>query len=226
MGCPDTQNTDSTKTQHTLQSHVHECRGRCVWPTRHASIADVSVMDLIDETRRIAITSQPMNTGVFTLAIARRLGVSVFLPQAICAAYDAPMNSRGDHALSFCSSRPVSRATCTAPSCLLSVAPHAIQTCAASVRSVDCFRTHKGGPTTTVQLISMLHHLTHVKALELTGWRRRLMSLLCRALRRRGSVANPCLRPRGPPDMRLLSLRAARHPPFSTERRTYSSCSG
>jgi hypothetical protein len=66
-------------------------------------------MDLIDETRRIAITSQPMNTGVFTLAIARRLGVSVFLPQEICAAYDAPMNSRGDHALSFCSSGPVSR---------------------------------------------------------------------------------------------------------------------
>jgi hypothetical protein len=29
------------ETQHTLQRHVHECRGRSVWPTRHASIADV-----------------------------------------------------------------------------------------------------------------------------------------------------------------------------------------
>jgi hypothetical protein len=70
----------------------------------------------------------------------------------------------------------------------------------------------------TVQLISMVHHQTHVKALELTGWRWRLMSLLCRALRRRRSVARSCSRPRGRPDMRPLSLRAARHPPFSTEK--------
>jgi hypothetical protein len=33
----------------------------------------------------------------------------VFPPQAICAACDAPMDSRGDHALSFCSSGPASR---------------------------------------------------------------------------------------------------------------------
>jgi hypothetical protein len=103
-------------------------------------------------------------------------------------------------------------ATGTVPSCMLSVAPYAMQTCAASVRGVDCFRTRKGGPTTTVLLISMLHHVTHVKALELTGWRRRLMSLLSRVLRRRGSVARSCSRPRGRPDMRTLSLRAARHP--------------
>jgi hypothetical protein len=50
-----------------------------------------------------------MNTGVFTLAIARRLEVSMFHPQEICGACDAPIDSRGDHALSFCSSGPVSR---------------------------------------------------------------------------------------------------------------------
>jgi hypothetical protein len=73
-------------------------------------------------TRRVEITSpgasvfldasaryHPMNTGVFTLAVARRLGVSVFPPQATCAACDAPIDSRGDHALSFCSSGLVSR---------------------------------------------------------------------------------------------------------------------
>jgi hypothetical protein len=99
------------KTQQTLQSHVYECRGRSVWPTRHASITDVAVMDLIDETRRIAITPpgasafldasaryHPMNSGVFTLAIARNLGVSAFPPQAICTACGAPMDSSGDHA--------------------------------------------------------------------------------------------------------------------------------
>jgi hypothetical protein len=79
-------------------------------------------MDLIDETRRIVIAApgasafldtsvryHPMNTGVFTLAIARRLVVSVFPSQAMCNACDAPMDSRGDHALSFCSIGPVSR---------------------------------------------------------------------------------------------------------------------
>jgi hypothetical protein len=50
-----------------------------------------------------------MNFGVFTLAIARRLGVALLLPQAVCAACDAPMDSRGDHVLSFCNSGPVSR---------------------------------------------------------------------------------------------------------------------
>jgi hypothetical protein len=78
-------------------------------------------MDIIYETRGIAITSSgasaffdasaryhPMNRGVFTL-IGGRLGVSVFPPQAICAACDAPMDFRGDHALSFGSSKPVSR---------------------------------------------------------------------------------------------------------------------
>jgi hypothetical protein len=72
---------------------------------------------------------------------------------------------------------------------MLSVAPYEMQTRAASVRSVDIFRTLKGGPTTIVLLISMLHHQTHVKALELTGWRLRWMSLLYHARRRRGSVA-------------------------------------
>jgi hypothetical protein len=79
-------------------------------------------MDLIDETGRIAITSPDatafldasaryhwMNSGVFTLEIARRLGVALFPPQALCAACDAPMDSRGDHALSFCNRGPVSR---------------------------------------------------------------------------------------------------------------------
>jgi hypothetical protein len=42
----------------------------------------------------------------------------------------------------------------------------------------------------------MLHHQTHVKALELTGRRRRLTSLLYRALMRRGSVTRSCSRPR------------------------------
>jgi hypothetical protein len=52
-----------------------------------------------------------MNTGAFTLAISRRLKVSVIPPQAICAACDALMDSRGDgdRALSFCSSVPTSR---------------------------------------------------------------------------------------------------------------------
>jgi hypothetical protein len=50
-----------------------------------------------------------MNTGVITLASSRRLEVSIFPPQAICAACDAPMASRGDHALLFCSSGPASR---------------------------------------------------------------------------------------------------------------------
>jgi hypothetical protein len=110
------------KTQHTLQSHVHECRVRSVWPTRNVSIADFSLMDLIDETQRTAITTPGasaflgssaryhlMNTGVLTLAIARRLGVSVFRSPAICSACDAPMDSHGDHALLFYGSGPVSR---------------------------------------------------------------------------------------------------------------------
>jgi hypothetical protein len=50
-----------------------------------------------------------MNSGVFTLAIARRLGLALFPPQALCAACDAPMDSRGYHALSFYNSGPVSR---------------------------------------------------------------------------------------------------------------------
>jgi hypothetical protein len=79
-------------------------------------------MDLIDGTRSVAITSpgasafldasaryHSMNLGVFNLAIAQRLGVPLFPPQAFCAACDAPMDSRGDHALSFCNSGPVSR---------------------------------------------------------------------------------------------------------------------
>jgi hypothetical protein len=79
-------------------------------------------MDQIDETRREAITSpgasafidasaryHSMNCGVFTLAIARRLGVALLPPQALCAACDAPMDSRGDHVLSFYNSGPVSR---------------------------------------------------------------------------------------------------------------------
>jgi hypothetical protein len=45
------------KTQHTLQSHVHEYRGQSVWPTRHATFANVSVMAFIVETRRVAIMS-------------------------------------------------------------------------------------------------------------------------------------------------------------------------
>jgi hypothetical protein len=84
---PTLRNLTRRKTQHTLQSHVQDCRGRSVWPTRHASIADVSVMDLVYETRRVAITSpgasafldasaryNSMNSGVFNLAIARPLG--------------------------------------------------------------------------------------------------------------------------------------------------------
>jgi hypothetical protein len=115
-------NLTRRKAYNTLQSQVHECYGRFVWPTRHASIADISEMDLIDETRRVAITSpgasafldasaryHSMNSGVFTLAIARRLGVALFPPQALCAACDAPMDSRGDRALSFCNGGPVSR---------------------------------------------------------------------------------------------------------------------
>jgi hypothetical protein len=79
-------------------------------------------MNRIDENRRVAITSpgasalldasaryHSMNLGVFTLAIARRLVVALFPPQALCAACDAPMDSRSDHVLSFCNSGPVSR---------------------------------------------------------------------------------------------------------------------
>jgi hypothetical protein len=33
---PALRNLTRRKPQHTLQSHVHECRGRSVWPTRHA----------------------------------------------------------------------------------------------------------------------------------------------------------------------------------------------
>jgi hypothetical protein len=43
------------------------------------------------------------------LAIARRLGVALFPPKALRAACDAPMDFRGDHALSFCNRGPVSR---------------------------------------------------------------------------------------------------------------------
>jgi hypothetical protein len=50
-----------------------------------------------------------MTSGLFTLAIAGRPGVALFPPQALCAACDAPMDSRGDNALSFCNSGPVSR---------------------------------------------------------------------------------------------------------------------
>jgi hypothetical protein len=87
-----------------------------------SDIADVQVMDLIDETRRVPSTSpaasmfhdvsaryHPMTTIVFIIATARRLGVSLFPPQAICAACDAPMDPCSDHTLSFCSSGPVSR---------------------------------------------------------------------------------------------------------------------
>jgi hypothetical protein len=79
-------------------------------------------MDIIDETRRVAIMNRVasafldasahnhrMNTCVFTTAIARRLGVAVFPPQAMCAACDARMDPLGDHALSFCNSELVSR---------------------------------------------------------------------------------------------------------------------
>jgi hypothetical protein len=167
-----------------------------------------------------------MNTGVFILPIARRLGVSAFLRRLCALHVTLPWTLA---ATMLCRSVAADRCladTDTAPSFMLSVAPYAMQTYAASVRSVDCFWTRKGGPTTTVLLIFMLHLQTHVKAPELTGWRRRLMSLLYRALLRRGSIARPCSRPRGRPDMRLLSLRAARHPPCSTDRRTYTSCSG
>jgi hypothetical protein len=109
MGCPDTQNFASTKkSTHPTESRSRVPRGFRL-ADQHASIADVAEMDLIDGTRRIAITSpgasafldasacnHPMNTGVFTLAIARRLGFSVFHPQAICAAIDASMDFRGD----------------------------------------------------------------------------------------------------------------------------------
>jgi hypothetical protein len=33
---PTLRNLTPQKTQHTLQSHIPECRGRSVWPTRHA----------------------------------------------------------------------------------------------------------------------------------------------------------------------------------------------
>jgi hypothetical protein len=70
-----------------------------------------------------------------------------------------------------------------------SMTPYAMQTRVASVKSVDCCQTRKGGPTTIGLLISMLHHRTHVNALEQNGWPRRLTSQLDHALRRRGSVA-------------------------------------
>jgi hypothetical protein len=88
---PTLRNLTRRITQRTLQNHVHQCHGRSVRPTRHASIADVSVMDHIDETRRVAITSpdasafldasaryHTLNSGVFTLAIVRLLGVALF----------------------------------------------------------------------------------------------------------------------------------------------------
>jgi hypothetical protein len=87
-----------------------------------ASVADVSVMDLIDETLWAAKTSpgastfrdasaryKPMNTGALTLVIARRQGFSVLPPLAMCAACDTVVASRGDHATSFYSSGTVSR---------------------------------------------------------------------------------------------------------------------
>jgi hypothetical protein len=47
----------------------------------------------------------------------------------------------------------------------------------------------QGDLTTTGLLIVMSQLRTHVKAIEQTGWLRRLTSLLYRAIRRRGSVA-------------------------------------
>jgi hypothetical protein len=83
---------------HTLQIHVLKRRGRSLWSTRHATIDDVSLMDLlVDEARSLAITSpgastfldgsphyHPMNTGAFTLAISRSLIVAYF-PLRRCA---------------------------------------------------------------------------------------------------------------------------------------------
>jgi hypothetical protein len=108
-------------------------------------------------------------------------------------------------------------ATGTAPSCVLSVALYAMQTCAASVRSLDCFRTRKKGPTTTGLLISMLHHQTHVKALEQAS---DVTFVSCFTEARELS---PLL---------LASARAAGHASTlaesrkTTERRTDKSCSG
>jgi hypothetical protein len=219
---PSLRNLTRRKTQHTLQSHVHECLGRSVWPTRHVSIADVSVMDLIDETRRVSITSpgasafldasaryHSMNSGVFSLAIARRLGVALLLPEALCARVTLPWTLAETTLRSFATADRCLAATGTAPSCMRSVPPYGMRTCAMSWRRVGCCQTRKGDLTTTDLLIFMSHLRTHVKAMEQTGWLRRLTSLLYRAIRRRGSVARFWLRPRGRPDMRPLSRRAA-----------------
>jgi hypothetical protein len=75
-----------------------------------------------------------------------------------------------------------------------------------------------------VLLVSMLHLQPHVKALEQTGWRRRLTSLFYRALRRHGSVA-PLLLASGHAAT-LAESRKTSASVFSTARRTYKSCSG
>jgi hypothetical protein len=158
------------------------------------------MMDLFDETRTIAIRSHGVstlveatasyhakNTGVLTLVIARHLVFFVPL-QAKSAACDAPMDSRGDHTFSVCSSGPVSRGHRYGS--LTHVRSGALLEANLLSKREKCgqWREGKGGPTTAGLLISKFYH-RFVKALEHTRWRRRLISLLNRAIRRRGSVA-------------------------------------
>jgi hypothetical protein len=93
MGCHGTQNIDSTKNATFTTEKSSRVPRAYRLADKACEYCDVSAMELIDETRRIETTSpdasaffdesarcQPMNTGVFTLAIARRLGVYVFPP--------------------------------------------------------------------------------------------------------------------------------------------------
>jgi hypothetical protein len=235
---PDTQNIDSTRNA----THPTESRSRMPRTFRLADQACEYCRrfsdDLIDETRRIAITSpgarafldafaryHPMNTGVFTLAIARRPGVFVFPPQAICAAYDAPMDSRSDHALSFCSRGPVSRGH--RHGSLM----HALS---GALRDANlCSEREKCGLFPDTQ--GMPNHdrpadlyVASPDACEGAGtdWLAAAIDVTVVSwFTETRERSRPCSHPRGRPDMRLLSLRPARHPPFSTERRTYTSCS-
>jgi hypothetical protein len=89
---------------------------------------------------------------------------------------------------------------------------------------VNC---HVSCPPCRAGQVSLLHSLgARVLARQIRGWRRRLTSRLYRALRNCRTEARSCSHPRRRPDMRAVSRRAARHPHFSTEWRTYKSCSG
>jgi hypothetical protein len=127
--------------------------------------------------------------GRLHLVIARHLGFFVFLCRRKALRVTPPWTLTATIPCRSAAADRCLAATDMAPSRMCAVAPYSKRTCLASGRSVDSCRTRKGGSTTAGLLISKFYHRKLVKALEHTRWRRRLISLLNRVIRRRGSVA-------------------------------------